>query len=287
MYRAATVAARVVPGPAVPLLARALAPVLAGRDDHRRAVVTANLRRVCGPETSEIDLQRVVVAAFASYTQYWLESFRLPATRPERLDAGMSWSGVGHLEEAVARGRGVVLALPHLGCWEWAGAWLCSVGYPITVVVEALEPSAVFDWFVNLRSGLGMTVVPLGPDAGRRILADLRGGGVVCLLSDRDIGGGGVEVEFFGEPTTLPAGPATLALRTGAALLPTTAYFERSVHRGIVGAPLDVSRRGGLRADVIRITQDLAHRFEDLIRVAPEQWHLFQPNWPSDPGYRS
>ena len=279
-------AARALPGAAVPLLARALAPVLAGRDDRRRAAVTANLRRVCGPAISEEGLRRVVVGAFASYTQYWLESFRLPSTSYERLDAGMSWSGVGHLEDAAAHGRGAILALPHLGCWEWAGAWLCAVGYPITVVVEALEPPEVFGWFVNLRSGLGMTVVPLGPAAGRRILSDLKNGRFVCLLSDRDIGGGGVEVEFFGERTTLPAGPATLALRTGAALLPTTAYFERSGHRGIVGAPVDATRRAGLRADVTRITQDLARRFEDLIRVAPEQWHVFQPNWPSDPGYR-
>jgi KDO2-lipid IV(A) lauroyltransferase len=280
------VAVRVLPEAVVPLLARALGPILAGRDDRRRAAVTANLRRVCGPGTSEAELRRVVIGAFASYTQYWLESFRLPGSSFERLDAGMSWSGVGHLEDAAREGRGAILALPHLGCWEWAGAWLCAVGYPITVVVEALEPREVFDWFVTLRSGLGMTVVPLGPAAGRRMLSDLNGGRVVCLLSDRDIGGGGIEVDFFGERTTLPAGPATLALRTGAVLLPTTAYFEGTRHRGIVGAPVDVSRRSGLRADVTRITQDLAHRFEDLIRVAPDQWHVFQPNWPTDPGYR-
>jgi phosphatidylinositol dimannoside acyltransferase len=106
---------------------------------------------------------------------------------------------------------------------------------------------------------------------------------VVCLLSDRDISGDGGDVEFFGERTTLPGGPATLALRTGAALLPAAVYFQgRRDHLAIVRPPVPVERAGRLRDDVARITQVLAHEFEELIRAAPEQWHLMQPNWPSD-----
>jgi len=110
---------------------------------------------------------------------------------------------------------------------------------------------------------------------------------IVCLLSDRNIGPGGVEVEFFGERTKLPAGPATLALRTGAPLLPVAVYFtgERNGHLGLVRPPVPVERRGSLREDVVRVTQALAAELEHVIRRAPEQWHLFQPNWPSDPGW--
>jgi KDO2-lipid IV(A) lauroyltransferase len=160
-------------------------------------------------------------------------------------------------------------------------------GHKLTVVVEALEPPELFEWFVDLRQKLGMNVVPLGPDAGSTVLKALRDNEVVCLLCDRDIGGGGVDVEFFGERTTLPPGPVTLALRTGAALLPTAVYFTRRTdgHYAIVRPPLSMERQGGLRDDVARITQDLARELEGLIRRAPEQWHLFQPNWPSDPGY--
>ena len=106
----------------------------------------------------------------------------------------------------------------------------------------------------------------------------------MCLLSDRDIRGGGIEVEFFGEKTTMPAGPATLALRTGAPLLPTGVYFtsRRNGHLAVVRPPLPIERTGRLRDDVVRVTQDLAHELEDLIRRAPEQWHLMQPNWPAD-----
>ena len=105
----------------------------------------------------------------------------------------------------------------------------------------------------------------------------------MCLLCDRDLVGDGIEVEFFGERTTLPAGPATLALRTGAPLLPAAVYFgPQGGHHAKVMPPVAAQREGRLRDDVERVTQDLAHRFEELIRAAPEQWHLLQPNWPSD-----
>ena len=128
-----------------------------------------------------------------------------------------------------------------------------------------------------------MHVVPLGPDAGKVVLKALKAGHVLALLCDRDIEGTGVEVEFFGERTTLPAGPATLALRTGAALLPTAVYFEGDGHFARVEAPLVVERSGGrLRDDIVRVTQQIATALEGLIARAPDQWHLQQPNWPSD-----
>jgi KDO2-lipid IV(A) lauroyltransferase len=107
----------------------------------------------------------------------------------------------------------------------------------------------------------------------------------LCLLADRVVGdAAGVDVDFFGEVTQLPAGPATLALRTGAALLPCAVYFEdrTDAHLGVVRPARSTARTGKLRADVHRLTQELAHEFEGLIRAAPTQWHLMQPNWPSD-----
>ena len=105
---------------------------------------------------------------------------------------------------------------------------------------------------------------------------------MVCLLCDRDLDGGGIEVEFFGERTTLPGGPATLALRTGAAVFPAPCTSRATGHRAVVRDALDPTRTGRLRDDVARMTQDLAAELEELIRAAPEQWHLLQPNWPSD-----
>jgi KDO2-lipid IV(A) lauroyltransferase len=152
----------------------------------------------------------------------------------------------------------------------------------VTAVAEALEPPELFAWFTDLRRSLGMDIVALGPDAGRQVMRAIRERHVVCLLSDRFLGGAGVDVEFFGETTTLPAGPATLAFRTGATLLPTAVYFRGASHHAVVRPPVPARRAAGLRADVARVTQVLAHELEDLIRAAPEQWHLMQPSWPSD-----
>jgi KDO2-lipid IV(A) lauroyltransferase len=130
---------------------------------------------------------------------------------------------------------------------------------------------------------MGLSVVPLGPEATGVLIKTLRGGGLVGLLCDRDIVGNGIEVEFFGERTTFSPGPATLALRTGATLV-TSAVFSGpgSNHHAIISGPIDLSRTGSFRADVSRITQEIARHFEDYIRRAPEQWHVFQPIWPSD-----
>jgi len=286
-YRLAALTARGLPG----FAAQGLAPMLglgaSWSNLERRAMIGRHLRRA-DPTLGGVRLRRAVQEAFDSYTRYWLESFRLPHLGGRAVERGMRVQGYEHVVTALEDGNGVILALPHLGGWEWAGRWLVERGHGITVVVEEVEPPELFDWFVGLRQQLGMNVVALGGSAGREVLAALRRNDVVCLLSDRDIQRTGIEVEFFGETTTLPAGPATLALRTGAPLLPTAVYFTDRTdgHLGVVRPPIDTERSGdGLRADVARVTRSLALELEHLIRRAPHQWHMFQPNWPSDPGY--
>ena len=261
-------------------------PASLGMRDKRK-MVERHMRRV-RPHASSIEIRRLTQQVFDSYARYYLESFRLPTLTSAQVAASFTVEGYHeNMLPALDRGKGVILALPHLGGWEWAGRWAADLGNKMTVVVEPIQPPELFEWFADLRRKFGMTVIPLGPDAGPAVLKSLRNNEVLCLLSDRDITGGGIEVEFFGERTKLPAGPATLAIRTGAALLPTAAYFtDRGVgHHGVIGAPMNCERHGKLREDVQRITQELAYELEVLIRRAPEQWNLLQPNWPSDPGY--
>ena len=261
-------------------------PAAIGMRDKRK-MVERHMRRV-RPQASSVEIRRLTQQVFDSYARYYLESFRLPTLTSQQVASSITVEVYDeNMVPALERGNGVILALPHLGGWEWAGRWAADLGNKMTVVVEPIEPPELFEWFADLRRKFGMTVIPLGPEAGPAVLKSLRNNEVLCLLSDRDITGGGIDVEFFGERTTLPAGPATLALRTGAALLPTAAYFtDRGVgHHGVIGAPMNCERQGKLREDVQRITQDLAYELEKLIRRAPEQWHLLQPNWPSDPGY--
>lgn len=280
-YRAGAEIARVLPGSVAHPAARVIGQALAFAMPDRRRQVERNLLRASRGALEGLALRKAAAETFGSYGRYWLELFRLPDDARGTLEIDIE--GYDYLTAGIERGSGVVLALPHVGGWDFAGAWLAAQGRPPTVVVEPVEPPELFEWFAGVRRALGMTVVQLGPDAGGVVLRALRNNKVVCLLCDRDLVGDGIEVEFFGERTTLPAGPATLALRTGAPLLPTAVYFApQEGHHAVVMPPVPAQREGRLRDDVGRVTQELAYRFEELIRAAPEQWHLLQPNWPSD-----
>ena len=203
--------------------------------------------------------------------------------RRNKVQAYFDIEGYDHILAGLDAGKGVILALPHMGGWEYAAAWMGYRGHDMLAVVEPIEPPELYEWFSTQRRTFGLEIVPLGPDVLRVVLGALRDNRIVCLLSDRDLTGDGVEVTFFGERTRLPAGPATLALRTGATLLPAGAYFRgRREHLAVVKPPILVEREGRLRDDIARVTQRIAEEFEALIRVAPQQWHLMQPNWPSD-----
>ena len=282
-YRTGSTVARAVPAPVAHHGARLAGVVLVRTMKGRRAMLERHLRRVHGPALDGPALDREVRRAFSSYARYWAESFRLPGSTPAQLAVDMTSEGLEHVEQALAAGRGVVLALPHLGGWDYGGAWMASLGFRMVAVVETVEPPELFGWFAELRRSLGLEVLPLGPGVGAAALRRLGEGAVVALVCDRDLEGTGVEVDFFAERTTLPGGPATLALRAGAALVPCAMYFgEGGSHHAIFHAPLDTARTGRLRDDVARVTQDLAVELEGFIRRAPDQWHLLQPNWPSD-----
>lgn len=281
-YRAASQAARFSPRPVREGLTRVMARVVERISPERRFIVERNLRRV-GPVESEGSIDEAVHAAFESYGRYWADSLRLPWISREELDARFTFEGVEHIVEARESGYGPLMVIPHLGGWEWAAFWMTTVaGMPVTAVVEELRPPELFEFFAEYRRALGMEVVPLGPHAGSAVARAVKARSVICLLADRDIGGNGVEVEFFGEVTTLPSGPALLALRTGAPLLPCAIYFSGPRSHGLVLPPIPVERQGSLREDVTRITRDVAHELEGLIRRAPEQWHVMEPNWPGD-----
>jgi KDO2-lipid IV(A) lauroyltransferase len=188
--------------------------------------------------------------------------------------------GLEHLEAAKAKGKGVIVALPHVGSWEWGGSFLASLGHPMTAVAEALEPPALFRWFAKKRAAIGITIVPLGQASGPTLLRTLKEGGVVGLVSDRDIQGNGIKVDFFGESIAIPPGPATLALRTEATLLVAACYSgPRDGHHAVISPPLEIERSESFRTDVKALTQVLAHELEDAIRRAPQQWHDLQPRF--------
>jgi phosphatidylinositol dimannoside acyltransferase len=258
--------------PAVPLLLRS-----------QREQVARHQQRLAGGQLSPAELDQRVHAAFRSYAEYWWQSFRMIGVGYDAVLANIEIDGQQHSDEASRAGKGAICVMPHVGLWDLGGAWLAG-RYPLTVVAERLEPPEVFDWFVKMRAINGMEIVALGdPQAGGRLLARLRNGGFVGLLCDRDINGDGIPVTIFGEQTTMSAGPATLSLRTGAPLLPTAVYQRTGKPAlGMIRPAIEFERSGKLRDDVAQLTQLIANELEALIAASPEQWHVLQPNWPSD-----
>jgi lauroyl/myristoyl acyltransferase len=259
--------------------------------DRRRALVASHVHRLMGPDLGPSETKRLVAEVFGYYGRYWAESLRLPSLPLAEVAAGIELTGFDYVERCLAGGKGLLIAAPHLGGWEWGAMYLAAGrGLPMTVAVEPLSPPELFDWFAHYRQRLGMHVVPVGPRAAGQIMRALRDGHIVCLLSDRTVGGtAGVEVDFFGAATRLPAGPVTLALRSDTPLLAAAIYYGQGPgdHHIVFRPPLELARSGNLRADVQSGTQVLAKELEDLIRAAPTQWHLFQPNWPGDPCLRT
>lgn len=275
-YRASAEAARRLPVSFSRPLARSVSALASYATPARRDQVKRNLQRISGGQLSRDELNQGVAKVFENYARYWLELFRAGSENFDDIEI----KGKQFLTDLSG---GAILALPHLGNWDLAGSYLCASGFPLTVVVETVEPPELFDLFTATRQKFGMDVVPLNHHATGKLVKALEKGQLVCLLSDRDISGDGVEVDFFGEKTTVPGGPALLALRTGVPLLPSATFFTSSTGLRIeIQAPLAVERKGRLRDDVARITQDLVNHFEDSIRRAPDQWLVLQPNWPSD-----
>ena len=289
IYRGLGAAIQEVPEPVAAAVAAVVGEVMARRSSGPRELRARHLSRVLGSSSPVVAPDPEVVRrwarrSFRAYARYWVEGARLPATGIDEVNQRMMVErGYEHLQAGMAAGRGVVMVLPHVGSWEWGGAFLASQGYPMTSVAERIEPPELFDWFVSQRKAMGLTIVPLGNESGGTVLRTLREGGLVGLLCDRDIAGNGIPVDFFGETTTFPAGPATLALRTGAMLIAGAVYSGPGRdHTAALSAPLDTTKSGSLRKDVARITQEIARQFEQMIRRSPEQWHIYQPLWPSD-----
>ena len=239
-----------------------------------------NLARVIGVAPKDVpdDLMR---ASLASYARYWREAFRLPSMDHHALGKQLAEtvSGQEHVNRALANGRGLVAALPHSGNWDMAGVWMAQTHGRFTTVAERLKPESLYRRFVDYRESLGFEVIPLsgGEQPPFSLLAErLSDNKVVCLMAERDLSRTGVEVDFFGEPTRMPVGPAKLAITTGAALLPVHCWYDDGCRVDFY-PPLDTSS-----CDVRVVTQSLADTFARNIAEHPADWHMLQPQWLAD-----
>ncbi|UKN41786.1 phosphatidylinositol mannoside acyltransferase [Mycobacterium lepromatosis] len=244
-----------------------------------------NLARIIGVQPVDVP-DALMRTSLASYARYWREAFRLPTMNPHTVAKQVEAYGIGlhRVGEALDAGRGVVLALPHSGNWDMAGVWLAECHGTFATVAERLKPESLYRRFINYRESLGFEVLPLsaGKDTGVQALFELlcerlRANRAVCLMAERDLARTGIEVDFFGEPTRMPAGPAKLAIKTGAALLPVHCWFQGSGWGFSVHPALDCTS-----GDVGAVTQALADQFAQDIAAHPADWHMLQPQWLAD-----
>ncbi|MCM3818833.1 phosphatidylinositol mannoside acyltransferase [Streptomyces sp. DR3-1] len=273
-----------LPEPVAVRLGQTLADTVWKRRGKGVLRLEANLARVV-PDAGPERLAELSRAGMRSYLRYWMESFRLPAWSETRIKEGFEPEGLHHLTDGLAAGKGVILALPHLGNWDLAGAWVTrNLGVPFTTVAERLKPETLYDRFVAYREGLGMEVLPhTGGSAFGTLARRLRAGGLVCLVADRDLSASGVEVTFFGDTARMPAGPAILAQQTGALLLPVTLWFDATpVMKGRVHPPVEVPETGTRAGKTSLMTQALADAFAEGIADHPEDWHMLQRLWLAD-----
>ena len=240
-----------------------------------------NLARVLGVTPAQVP-DGLIRASVASYARYWREAFRLPSMDLKKLGKQLDphFGGQEHIAAALDTGRGAILALPHSGNWDMAGVWFAQKHGTFTTVNERLKPESLYNRFIAYRESLGFEMLPLsgGERPPFEVLAErLRDNRAVCLMAERDLTRAGVQVDFFGEPTRMPAGSAKLAIETGADLMVVHSWYTAHGWEFSTTPPLDTSS-----GDVAVITQKLADHFASNIAAHPADWHMMQPQWLAD-----
>jgi lauroyl/myristoyl acyltransferase len=244
-----------------------------------RAVVAANQAQVLGRPVDDPLVRASTREAFALYGRYWFDTFNVLGWDDDRVVDAFRFEGIDLVEKGLADGKGVVIALPHTGNWDVGGRAMALRLAPVVSVAEHLKPEQLFALFLEHRRQLRMDIVDLSSDhVGRQLTKRLEENRIVALVADRDLSGGGVEVEMFGRTRRMPAGPALLALSSGAPLLSGPTFTTRDGWVEVL-SEVSIEPTGRRKDDIVALTRVLAASFEKAIAAAPSDWHLFQPGW--------
>ena len=254
-----------------------VADALVKRNGKSVQRLRSNLART-QPGITNLNLDLLVIDAMRSYMRYWCDTFRFPDWSSQWVTETVSVTNEHLLMEAIAAKTGVIVALPHAGNWDHAGAYFCAKGVPLVTVAERLKPEKLFLKFLSYRESMGMEVLPLDGRVLDTLADRLRDGALVALVADRDLSRSGIEVDFFGAPARMPAGPALLAIRTQAPLITAfVSYTDAGVHIDFKSVMLPSSESE--REMVQEIVQMTAVHFEDGISQQPQDWHMLQRIW--------
>ncbi|HUF53462.1 MAG TPA: lysophospholipid acyltransferase family protein [Dehalococcoidia bacterium] len=249
-----------------------------------RANVWDNLRHLM-PDAPRRRVRKAAKAVFRNVAYYYADLAQM-----ERMDLDdffhnrLIYYGIEeHIRSNLNEGRGVVMLSAHVGNAEIAGQALIPLGIPCFAVTEPVEPAPLRRMLNKIRSAHGVEFMPVGVSSAKRIVRILRDGGTVALMGDRDISGPRMRLPFFGEETWLPTGPIEVALRTGAAIVPSFSVRRgRYTIEAWAEEPIEVERTGDLQTDVKTATLAFIERMEAFLRREPESWGVFERIWDGD-----
>ncbi|TMF10316.1 MAG: hypothetical protein E6I41_04340 [Chloroflexi bacterium] len=232
-----------------------------------------NLKIAC-PELRDdpVALRRLSRLNFQNHAKAYADLMQLPSARIEAMRPLLKVTGLENLDAARSHGRGVIMAVPHMGSWDMAGSYAGALGYRISAVAERF-PGSLNDAVVATRERFGLNVITVGRAAVRGINEALAANHVVALLCDLEQGPG-LSVNFFGRRATVPGGPAAFALKTGAALLPACQYATAAGRYHVHLDPALAAHEGDTKETLM---QRVIGRFEDFIKERPDQWYAFRP----------
>jgi KDO2-lipid IV(A) lauroyltransferase len=254
-----------------------VADYLSRRNGKNVSRLRSNLRRT-KPDITSLDLDLLVFSAMRSYMRYWCDTFRFPDWSAERVRETVTVTNEHLLFDAINAKTGVIVSLPHAGNWDHAGAYFCAQGVNLVTVAERLKPEKLFLKFLEFRQAMGMEVLPLDGRVLGTLAQRLRQGALVALVADRDLSRTGINVDFFGGPSRMPAGPALLALKTNAPLITAfVSYTDSGIH--IDFKLVILPSAGSDEEKVSEIVQMTAKHFEEGISEHPEDWHMLQRIW--------
>lgn len=235
--------------------------------------------KVVKPTAGSQDLEKLVIKGISSYFRYWCDTFRFPSWNHEKIIKTVTVTNENLLKDPIAAGTGVIVALPHSGNWDHAGAYFCAQGIPLVTVAERLKPEKLFQKFLAYRQAIGMEVLALDSNTLPTLSNRLEAGKLIALVADRDFSKNGVEVDFFGRKAKMPIGPAVLSLRTGAPLITAqVSYNPTGIQIDFLG-PLTPRIQGSLEERAKDLVQQCADNFEAGITKQPEDWHMLQRIW--------
>jgi len=229
-------------------------------------------------ELSSEELEKLVIAGLESYMRYWCDTFRIHRWSSSRIASTVTTSRDDLLRSPMHEGRGVVIALPHSGNWDHAGAYFCNEGFPLVTVAEVLKPEKLFKRFLTYREEMGFEVLGLDSRAFLTLVKRARERRLIALVADRDLSASGIEVDFFGRTAKMPAGPAVLAIKEGLPLVAAhVSYTVSGIHIDFQSIEVSSLENEGER--VAETVQNLATAFEKGISGRPEDWHMLQRIW--------